>query len=98
MSWDSTSAEVSFLVDIEQFPKHNFTIFPNPASEQITFRNDDNQRITFILRNSQGAVIYISEVNSQSSYSHGIADYSPGLYYVNVISDSFVSVNKLIIK
>jgi len=98
MSWDSTSAEVSFLVDIEQFPKYNFTIFPNPASEQITFRNDDNQRITFILRNSQGVVIYISEVNGQSSYSHSIADYSPGLYYVNVISDSFVSVNKLIIK
>ncbi len=98
MSWDSLSMEISFFLDIKENSNQHFTMFPNPTSNQVTFKNDDNQSITVVLRSSNGIIVYNSEVPSQRSVTHSLINCSPGLYFVSVISNSFVTVNKLVIK
>jgi hypothetical protein len=97
---NEATAISSFSNDISAFD-----IFPNPASDFITFSYTLNSRAIVNIRliNSAGAeVTHILKENLdpgqyKNTYSLN-KDLAPGIYYVSFISDNQSYINKMIIK
>ena len=63
------------------------TLFPNPANEQITLRNDQNKNLGHIvIRDMQGHEVFENEIMKVQT-EIDIHDLLPGIYFI--VSDSF---------
>lgn len=76
---------------------NELTIFPNPAENTINIRTKYKTKIQII--NLNGNIIYNNdEVMENDLLSINISNYSKGLYFVKSMTESFITVEKLIIK
>lgn len=69
-----------------------FSVYPNPASGQVTIRSD--KPATVSISDMSGKVIYSSEIVN----SLNVKDLSPGIYMVRLNRDENSRVTKLVIK
>lgn len=63
--------------------ENGISIYPNPASNLITFECKDQERISIF--SSTGQVVFEMRLDSDF-ISHDISSYAPGLYFVKFIS------------
>ncbi|MDR2971711.1 MAG: T9SS type A sorting domain-containing protein [Bacteroidales bacterium] len=81
-------------VGIHENVKTTFTIIPNPATNNITVTAETNFHTIEIL-NFLGQTI-ISQVNNINSVKLDISRLSKGIYFVRIISDYGVSIQKFV--
>jgi len=80
---------------------NNFSVFPNPASDDVTIHFDENQQTantTLSLWDMQGKLLYSIEVKNNREVSVSIGDYAPGIYLIRVTNGIQSSYRKLVIQ
>jgi hypothetical protein len=92
---DTSACYVVNSVDVEQNHDSQFSFYPNPANENVTFNVPAGSVIT--VYNSIGEEI-IQMYNSLSSNTINVSTLPEGFYFVEVVNDTFRSGSKLIIQ
>lgn len=91
------------LVNINEpeVASHDFSVFPNPATNDVTIRFDENQQTantTLSLLDMQGKLLYSNEVKNNHEASISIRNYAPGIYLIRVTNGNQNSYRKLVIQ
>lgn len=91
------------LVNISEpeIAAHDFSVFPNPATNDVTIRFDENQQTantTLSLLDMQGKLLYSNEVKNNHEASISIRNYAPGIYLIRVTNGNQNSYRKLVIQ
>ncbi len=106
--WESTTGynNLNFTLNVSpvvlaqsDFSKLNLTIFPNPASEELTVEFDqiENYQITFY--NSLGQKINIEQSSAQTGIKKfNTANLSNGLYFIDFAQGDYHDTRKIIIR
>lgn len=80
----------------------SMTLFPNPATDQVTIEADleNTTDVSITLTNSMGQVMKTIEVNNTNSILHSIdvSELPNGIYFVKLKSSEISSTKRLIIK
>lgn len=80
----------------EQNRSFSVDIIPNPASENVVFRSESI--INFIrIYDIHGVEMLRVEKFNQADFLLNLSDYSPGLYFVELIADGKQSIKKLVV-
>lgn len=86
--------DLSALLSLEEFTVFDFSLYPNPASNQITIETENNIKIKKItIYNSLGQFITSSRQTSINT-----SKLSQGIYIIEVFTDRGISSKKLIIE
>lgn len=72
----------SFAVALEEFSV-NMSLYPNPANEQVTFRNDSDQPIKIEIVDVLGRNVKAFEVSLKAQQFLDISSFAKGVYIVN---------------
>ncbi|MFT3795141.1 choice-of-anchor J domain-containing protein [Flavobacterium sp.] len=80
----------------EDFFKRHFTIFPNPANEVLTIKNNDNTVFNSVLVTDVNGRTIKQFSNKVSEMQINIADLASGVYCVKVISDQGSGTAKIV--
>lgn len=91
------------LVNINEpeIAAHNFSVFPNPATNDVTIRFDENQQkanTTVSLLDMKGKLLYSNDVINNHEASISIRNYAPGIYLIRVTNGNQNNYRKLIIR
>ncbi len=70
----------------EQNLSDKINVFPNPVTDMITISFPGNQGCEFILSDTYGKIIYTEKVNDKKSLMLDLSAYSPGIYFLKVVS------------
>ena len=80
---------------INEFGKVEFSIYPNPAKDVINI-NSTAQKYEYQLMNNLGQVVLKGAVSGENAIS--VEDVENGVYFLKLIADGEVSINKVIIQ
>ena len=99
--WESCDECETVGVSVGEYDlASTMTLAPNPAKEMVTLRgvNQNSGVVTIQIFDIQGKVVYNTTEN-QSEINHNISlsEYTPGIYFVNVSSQTSNWTEKLII-
>jgi len=89
----------SVLVGLEEMQSSDFSIFPNPANQQILISELKNIQAasTVKILDMQGRILQNDRLNTSSgNHQINIADLSPGIYFVKIENASQSIVKKFI--
>jgi hypothetical protein len=75
-------------------------VFPNPAETSITLARatSSNAKIMIQITNVNGQEVYTTTIENTSNHLLDISAYTPGMYFINVISETSNEVIKVIKK
>ncbi len=77
---------------------YDFSIYPNPAHDRVTISlQDDDEIVSIILYDQTGRMIGTTSGSGGSTHRMVLPDMEPGMYLVEVRSDSGQGTKKLII-
>ena len=79
------------------------TIYPNPASEYMDIRYDDQTipfHVAICITDMAGKIVYAGQMNSTEGFAKriNVKDFSKGIYLVQLIADDHVSNHKISIQ
>ncbi|MBL0342796.1 MAG: T9SS type A sorting domain-containing protein [Bacteroidetes bacterium] len=75
------------------------TVFPNPASDEITIQNSNTDKQYKIkIEDAVGRIVYQKTNINENKYSIDVRDFSKGLYIVTVVKSGISYNKKLILK
>lgn len=97
--WIATGNGVSKLngaLSVEDYTELNMSIAPNPASDFIEVRTEEQCDLIRVL-NTQGQVIY-EQIPESTTTSIETNTFSQGIYFIQVSSENNTSCRKLIIR
>jgi hypothetical protein len=91
--WDTIAFNVTTVLGIESIPQPVvYSLFPNPASDYVSFSNPANRTVMLELFNSTGQLILSKKAESTMDISH----LAPGIYFYRITdSEGFSSSGKL---
>lgn len=76
--------------------KLDVKLFPNPTSDFININFTGTNRAKLILSDSKGMVLLTKEIEQNTRLS--IKDFSSGLYFIKIITDTNFTVKKIVIQ
>jgi hypothetical protein len=77
--------------------ENNFTVYPNPASEKITFEMNGGEEASIKIFNSMGAIVHQSNINS-SRKEIDVRNFSSGIYFYHLTNEEGIfSSGKIIV-
>lgn len=88
-TYNSISASVN---EIEQ---NNFSVYPNPASDVMNITTTVNEKFSVTIFNSMGELIYAADKIADCQLP--IANWNKGLYLIEIKSDKYCLVKKVMI-
>jgi hypothetical protein len=91
---EAKCVEVSIINNIKEMTKISFSIVPNPASSLITISAVNNFHTVEVV-GFLGQTIY-SQSNIGNKSTLDVSNYANGVYFVRIISENGVSVNKFV--
>jgi hypothetical protein len=78
--------------------QHIVTLYPNPANDFINLVPVKNVKVTIKMINSVGAVVIRQEnVDLNGIYRINVEKLTPGVYFINIISDDEQQIQKVVI-
>lgn len=89
---------ITSSVGIEELGASSFTLYPNPATEQITLRWKESAIAQIEIRNSNGQLLYTTVLSNASSHEVELNDYPAGQYTVRIITEATDHTLPLIIQ
>ncbi len=75
----------------------DFTLYPNPSSNTITFDLSNNSSVDITITDCSGKVVYSAFKNESQIWNVDISNLTSGLYFAKVISNEVVRTNKLLV-
>lgn len=80
--------------------KKSVKIYPNPAKEviYIDFFNSNNETIQLSVYDIFGSVIFKNNFLNNKKIMLNVSQYSKGIYFIEINSDTYYSVNKVFIQ
>lgn len=83
-------------VKVDELDDLSFNIYPNPASNQVTFEYHAAEYISII--DISGKTIYQEQLDQSGKLQLDINDWIPGVYFVNLTSPDDQITQKLVIR
>ncbi|MES1182148.1 MAG: T9SS type A sorting domain-containing protein, partial [Flavobacterium sp.] len=83
------------LFDITQVPNQNISIYPNPASGDVTLLNSTDETMDLQLMNALGKIV-LSKQNLISPIKLDICSFPQGMYFIKVKTEHSFFTKKLI--
>ncbi len=88
--------QVQHNIGISSFTKNDIYIFPNPTADEIYLQNAEKGN--YVLYNISGAIVKQGYINN-ASFKISVADFSSGLYFLEVLKNNArVKIEKIICK
>lgn len=75
----------------------DWSLFPNPAQDLVNIIGESNFEAVLVY-NQLGRLVHQVNLENTSEYRLELADYAPGFYFVQVLSNNVWQTEKLIIK
>jgi len=75
-----------------------FTVYPNPASQQVTVINNQNTSGQLKLLDLNGKIVYESSVVKGNNATVPLTNITPGLYFIEFYSENGVGYQKLAVE
>ncbi|MEI7594454.1 MAG: T9SS type A sorting domain-containing protein [Bacteroidota bacterium] len=98
-SMDTISQAYTVTVGMDENNISHFTCFPNPTSDNITIKLDNNySNIKVSIENLFGQVILNENIKNTSVFNLNLNNLSKGVYNIKVTSDSYNEVQRIIVK
>lgn len=93
LEWEGTTGKYEPTLDTK-----NLIIYPNPASDQITVYVNSNVFSSYEILDHQGRMIRKGSVTAgQENITINLSDLSPGIYLLNVLSESGKMTERIVI-
>ncbi|NOR73777.1 MAG: T9SS type A sorting domain-containing protein [Draconibacterium sp.] len=87
------------ITGLETVELNLLNVYPNPTNNKLNIQCSNlNSEASIELINSNGQVIYNSEITSHQLKVIDVKDYSPGVYAVRILSDDKTEIKKVIIQ
>ncbi len=99
LSWDTTSIYVDFYVNVAESKSSDeqIQIYPNPASNQVTFHNLNNEKLNIKLMNISGKEQEFFEIQKFQKIKLFVNKYPKGIYFISISNGDKLAFKKLII-
>lgn len=81
---------------VNTLTKAGFKMYPNPASQNITLDLGSLNQVNISIHNSMGEEIYKTQTNNQTKFNISLAEFSNGIYFVNVQIGTEVFTQKIV--
>lgn len=86
-------------LNVEDFELNSITLYPNPASKEVSLTWDVGSEVSIRIYNSLGKLMYFSKNESLLEPKQiDVSNYASGLYFVKVNNQNGVVTKKLTIK
>ncbi len=87
-------------INDQEFSNGNIRIYPNPTSGllNVAIENTSNNKIIIDLMNASGQLLLSKEYIDEKDFSIQIGDQPKGVYYLKVVSEGSVKIEKVILK
>lgn len=95
-------SNLSLFTGIDETAKQeSFDIYPNPANDVLQISiPEDYEKAVFSIYDANGQVVFTEEFNVKANMplTIGTSGFSPGIYFMRLVSDQGTSVRKAILK
>lgn len=98
LSWDTISVDIDFYVGVLERENINFSIFPNPTTNRVSFYNYDNNELQIIITNTMGVKVDEFILTGLQRIDGFVVSYPKGIYIVSVIAGNRTLTKKIIIQ
>lgn len=78
---------INYLAKVKGLNRHDFSIFPNPTTEEINIKTNFTQPYTVTLSNMMGQTITTLHSNKQQETIR-VIDFPTGIYNVSIVDDN----------
>lgn len=86
-------------LSLEDFELNSLTMYPNPATKEVTLAWDNGNAVAIKIYNALGKLMYFSKNESLAEPKQiDVSNYASGLYFVKVNNQNGVVTKKLTIK
>jgi Secretion system C-terminal sorting domain/Carbohydrate-binding module 48 (Isoamylase N-terminal domain) len=75
----------------------NFSIFPNPASDQIQITTPENCTGNITVKSASGKIITTSKVAVSSLNTINTSEFASGIYFIEIVSNFGIQTEKIIV-
>jgi photosystem II stability/assembly factor-like uncharacterized protein len=99
--WESVLYDLANDIDFGlNYNKKSLNIYPNPAKDviYINFSNFANDKIQISVYDVFGKYIFKKTVLNKNKFSLNTSQYAKGMYFIEINSNSYHTVNKVIIE
>ncbi len=96
----TTSFEISIEVGMEEAKALDFTVYPNPAAEQVLVAFENNSIGTLNITDATGRLVYTAQITEVGAVLHpvNVSDLASGSYTVQLINANQVGIKHLMIR
>lgn len=96
----TTSFEISIEVGMEEATALNFTVYPNPAAEQVMVAFENNSVGTLNITDATGRLVYTAQITEVGAVLHAVnvSELASGSYTVQLINANQVGIKRLMIR
>ena len=97
---NTTISKASKSLGLENKKESTLRVYPNPAETMITFERatSSNAKIAIQMLNVNGQEVYATTLENTTNHSIDVSAYTPGVYFLNVVSDTSSEVIKVVKK
>ncbi len=98
--WESVLYDLANDINTGSFNKKSVKIYPNPAKDiiYIDLFNFNKKRLYLSVYDVFGEIIYNNTILNKNNITLNTSKYAKGIYFIEITSYSYHSVNKAIIK
>ncbi len=96
----TTSFEISIEVGMEEAKALDFTVYPNPAAEQVLVAFENNSIGILNITDATGRLVYTAQITEVGAVLHpvNVSDLAAGSYTVQLINTNQVGIKRLVIR
>ncbi len=97
---NTTISKANKSLGLENKKESTLRIYPNPAETMITLERatSSNAKLNVQMLNVNGQEVYATTLENSTNHSIDISAYTPGMYFINVVSDTSSEVIKVVKK
>ena len=97
---NTTISKANKSLGLENKKESTLRVYPNPAETMITLERatSSNSKIAIQMLNVNGQEVYATTLENTTNHSIDISAYTPGMYFINVVSDTSSEVIKVVKK
>ena len=71
-------------------------VYPNPASNALTIRNNENESLKATLMNAQGAIILTDNLSAFTAKTIPTSDFATGIYFLQLSTSTTSNTQRVI--
>ncbi len=97
---NTTISKANKSLGLENKKETTLRIYPNPAETMITLERatSSNAKLNVQMLNVNGHVVYATTLENTTNHTIDISAYTPGMYFINVVSDVTSEILKVVKK